>query len=64
MPLGVKLFCAFMAIGSLIWLRYVWNGFGGKVEDLEAHRKSGLMRIHFLFIGLVVLVCGLMAIFA
>ncbi|MCB1121930.1 MAG: hypothetical protein KJT03_10300 [Verrucomicrobiae bacterium] len=64
MPLGVKIFCLIMAIGSVFWLRYAWNGFGGKVEDLEAHRKSNLMRIHFLFIGLVIIVCTLMAIFA
>ena len=53
-----------MAIGSLLWLRYAWSGFGGSFKDLEAHRKSGLMRVHFLFIGLVVIVCTLMAIFA
>jgi len=64
MPLGVKIFCAFMALGSLFWLRYAWTGFGGQVKDLEAHRKSGLMRVHFLFIGLVVIICTLMAILA
>ncbi|MBH53152.1 MAG: hypothetical protein CMI18_02265 [Opitutaceae bacterium] len=61
MTLGVKLFCALMAIGSLFWLRYTWNGFGGQVEDLEMHRKSFLMRIHFIFIGLVIIVCALTA---
>lgn len=64
MPLEVKIFCLLMAAGSVFWLRYAWNGFGGKVEDLEAHRKSFLMRIHFLFIILVILVCTLIAIFA
>ena len=53
-----------MAIGALLWFRYAWNGFGGKVTDLEAHRKSNLMRVHFLFILLVIIVCTLMALFA
>jgi len=61
MPIGVKLFCAIMALGSLFWLKYAWAGFGGQVKDLEAHRKSGLIRVHFLFIILVVIVCTLIA---
>jgi len=50
-----------MALGSLFWLKYAWAGFGGQVKDLEAHRKSGLIRVHFLFIILVVIVCTLIA---
>jgi len=53
-----------MAVGSLFWLRYAWSGFGGQVKDLEKHRMSGLMRVHFVFIILVIIVCTLMAIFA
>jgi len=53
-----------MALGSLFWLRYAWTGFGGKVKDLESHRRSGLMRVHFLFITLVVIICALIALFA
>jgi hypothetical protein len=63
MPLGVKIFCLVLALGALIWFRYAWNGFGGQVEDLEKHRKSNLMRVHFLFIILVIVVCTLMALF-
>lgn len=64
MPFGVKIFCLLMAVASLFWLRYAWSGFGGKVEDLEAHRRSGLMRVHFLFIGLLIIVCTLTAFLA
>jgi hypothetical protein len=64
MPIGLKIFCAIMALGSLFWLRYAWTGFGGKVKDLESHRRSGLMRVHFLFITLVVIICALIALFA
>lgn len=64
MPIEVKILCLLMAVGSLFWLRYAWNGFGGQAPDLEKHRKSGIMRVHFLFIGLVIIVCTLMAIFA
>ena len=53
-----------MAAGSLLWFRYAWNGFGGSVEDLEAHRKSNLMRFHYVFIGLVILVCTYIALLA
>ena len=53
-----------MAIGAFIWLRYVWSGFGGKVEDLNAHRKNGLMICHFTFLVLLIIICLLTALFA
>ena len=64
MTIGLKIFFLIMAVGAFIWLRYAWQGFGGKVADLESHRKSGLMRIHFFFIILVIVSCVLLAAFA
>ncbi len=50
-----------MAVFAFFWLRYAWQGFGGTVPDLEKHRSSGIMRCHFIFVGLVIVSCVLLA---
>jgi hypothetical protein len=64
MPIGLKVFFVLMALFAFVWLRYAWQGFGGQVKDLEAHRNKGLMRLHFSFVILVIVSCILLAIFA
>ena len=64
MPIGLKIFFVLMALFAFVWFRYAWEGFGGQVRDLEEHRNNGLMRVHFLFVILVIVSCILLAIFA
>ncbi len=64
MGLNIRIFLVLMAVFSYVWFRYAWNGFGGRVKDLEQHRKNNLMRIHFLFLILVIASSLLIAVFA
>jgi hypothetical protein len=61
MSIGLKVFFLVMAVFAFFWLRYAWQGFGGTVPDLEKHRSSGIMRCHFIFVGLVIVSCVLLA---
>ena len=64
MGVGLRIFFVLLAAFTYLWFRYVWNGFGGRVTDLEEHRKNNLMRIHFLFLILVIASSLLIAAFA
>lgn len=64
MGLNMRIFLVLLAVFAYVWFRYAWNGFGGRVEDLEQHRKNNLMRIHFLFLMLVIASSLLIAFFA